>query len=278
MPHFLDFAADWSDPDLPSSFDETPLWSARFGILLLDHLALRPNLRILDTACGAGFPLFALANAFGPTCRLTGLDSSPSWLARARWKLTRYDLPNVELVEGDAAHMPFPDAEFDLVTCNLGINNFDDVHAVIGEWLRVMKPGATLALTTNVTGHMREFYEVFRAVLVDQGKTRFMDALKAQEAHRLSRESISQMLEQAGFVMAAAVEDAFAMRFVDGTAFFEDHLIRYGFLDGWRSILPPEEHRPVFLEIERRLNALAAHTGELRLTIPMLVLEARKPT
>jgi hypothetical protein len=85
------------------------------------------------------------------------------------------------------------------------------------------------------------------------------------------------MLESLGFTTAAIVRDEFSLRHLDGMALFDHPLVRYGFLDGWRGVLPPEEHRAVFLEIERRLNEVAAGQGELRMTIPMLYLEARKP-
>jgi ubiquinone/menaquinone biosynthesis C-methylase UbiE len=277
MTHYLDHVSDFDNPDLASLFDEVSFWSARFGAMLLDRVEVRPNLRILDAACGSGFPLFELAAMFGPSCRLVGIDSWAPAVERARWKLSRSDLPNVELVEGDAAAMPFDDGEFDLITCNLGVNNFADAEAVFRECFRVAKGGASLALTSNVTGNMREFYDVFRSVLRDLGRARHVEALDAQENHRRSAESISQMLESLGFTTARVVRDEFALRYLDGTALFNHHLVRYGFLDGWRSVLPPEDHRDVFLEIERRLNEVAAGQGELRMTIPRLYLEARKP-
>ena len=38
-----------------STFDEMPLWSASFGLLLLKHVALKPNLTVLDIGSAQDF-------------------------------------------------------------------------------------------------------------------------------------------------------------------------------------------------------------------------------
>lgn len=48
------------DARLASAFDETPLWSAPFGLRLLDRVRMADGLSVLDVGCGAGFPLLEL--------------------------------------------------------------------------------------------------------------------------------------------------------------------------------------------------------------------------
>src|SRR5437660_3075543 len=162
MPHFLDFTYDPNDPETTSVFDEISLWAARFGLFLFKYLELRPNLNILDLACGTGFPLFELAQVYGASCQVTGIDSWKEAVERARSKLHTYQFPNVTILEADAAHLPFQDGAFDLIVSNLGANNFTDPYAVFAECFRVAKPNAHMVLTTNTAGHMSEFYAVFR--------------------------------------------------------------------------------------------------------------------
>ncbi|HEY0069364.1 MAG TPA: methyltransferase domain-containing protein, partial [Chloroflexia bacterium] len=257
-------------------FDELTFWASRFGALLFDNLQVRKNISILDVGPATGFPLFELAGIHGPSCSVKGIDIWKEALARARLKQQAYNIPNVEIIDGDAADMPFEDAAFDLVVSNLGINNFDNPPAVLSECYRVLKSGGRLALTTNVKGHWREFYEVFQAVLTETGNPQYLDRLAANEDHRGTRQSVSTLLEGAGFRITRVVEESFEMRFADGNALFNHTLTQLGFLDAWRNIVDPADEERVFGEIERRLNQIADEAGELRMTTPMLYIEGEK--
>src|SRR6185503_615064 len=158
--------------------DELSFWSSHFGQLLFDNIELRRGIRGLDVACGAGFPLFELAFVHGPSSHFTGIDIWREALERARRKIRVYGLTNVEVREADAVAMPFEDETFDLITSNLGINNFDDPDAAIAECHRVAKRGGRIVVTTNLTGHMAEFYEHFRAAVPPE----LVPAVNAQEA------------------------------------------------------------------------------------------------
>jgi 2-polyprenyl-3-methyl-5-hydroxy-6-metoxy-1,4-benzoquinol methylase len=46
---------DYKAPEFGDLYDELPLWSARFGLMLLEHVPLRPGMTILDVGAGTGF-------------------------------------------------------------------------------------------------------------------------------------------------------------------------------------------------------------------------------
>lgn len=255
-----------SHPDYAEgAYDELSFWSSRFGALLFDHLELKTNITGLDVACGTGFPLFELAHAHGPSSRFTGLDIWPEAIVRARRKLAIYGLSNVVLQEGDGAAMPFPNAHFDLIVSNLGINNFVDPPAVLAECHRVAKAGARIALTTNVTGHMAAFYDLFRQTLRELGRNSLIPALNAQEAHRGTRDTIEQLLLDGGFAITQMVEDECFLSFADGTAMLRHPLVGF-FEEGWRTVTADAE---VWRAIEEKLNA----ASPLRMRVPMLYAE-----
>jgi arsenite methyltransferase len=276
MPDFLHRTYDLHQPELASAFDQVSLWSARFGAFLFQHLTLRPHLAILDLACGTGFPLFELAQVYGPSCQVTGVDLWKQAIERARAKQQVYRFPNVQIVEADAAHLPFGEHEFDLIVSHLGVNNFADPEAVLTECFRVAKPHASLVLTTNPIGHMRELYVLFREVLLELQKPMYLERLRRNEEHRGTKESLSGLLRTAGFHLVKTQEGAFQLRYVDGSALFHHVLTQVGFLDGWRQVVAPEDEEQAFALLETKLNQVARASGELCLTVPMLYLEGEK--
>ena len=258
---FLDFKADFNAPHTVRAYDELPLWSAMFGLLMLDHVPMRDVRTALDVGCGTGFPLIELADRLGPDAHVHGLDLWSPALARAAEKIADRGTPNVTLHEGSAANMPFEDASFDLIVSNLGLNNFDDRAGAIRECWRVAKHGATLALTTNLRGHMREFYDAFATLLDDAGRER----LREHVDHRATIESVRALLEDGGFAVTRVLEREGSMRFANGRALLNHYFIKLGFLDAWKQV---SSDRDVWTRLLRILG------GELRLTIPMAYVEA----
>ena len=100
-------------------------------------LAGRPA-RVLDLCCGTGDLCF-LAAKMGAR-RVTGLDFTLPMLAVAR-RRKRDEGPMAEFTEGDALHLPFPDATFDAITVGYGLRNLADPEAGLAEMRRVLAPG-----------------------------------------------------------------------------------------------------------------------------------------
>lgn len=276
IPDYLTRVIDWTQPDIVAVFDEAPLWSALFGQLLLDHVPLIPDTRVLDLACGAGFPLLDLAQRLGATCRAYGLDPWQAGLNRAVQKKVAWDVRQVRFILGDGAAIPFADGAFDLITSNLGINNFADPPAVLAECARALAPGGRIALTTNLRGHMHEFYAAYADALRDLGRADLLDRLEAHVAHRFSLDDALALLEQVGLRVAQVHEQTFTLRYSDGSALLNHRFIQLAFLEGWREWLPPQDVEPVFRRLEQRLNALAQRAGGLTLTVPAAYVAAEK--
>lgn len=273
---YLDKKFDFTKTAVTSIYDETFLWGAYFGQLLFEHIPLKKNLRVLDIGCATGFPLFELAHRLGPTTELTGIDIWETAIDRARHKKAIYGLENVSLVLGDASKMPFEDAHFDLIVSNLGINNFADPKKVSLECFRILKHGGQLLLTTNVIGHMDEFYQAFEKVLRNLNKEYLIPALEKQVTHRGTAETVHQLLTGANFKIKKKVEKEMVWRYSDGTAFLNHSLTVIGFLESWRNLLTGEDERIIFKHLETELNRIAEVEGELKMTIPMLLMHVEK--
>jgi ubiquinone/menaquinone biosynthesis C-methylase UbiE len=272
MRHFLDHPVGWMPSRPAEIYDETSFWSARFGALLFDHLEIHRGIRGLDVGCGTGFPLIELAHLHGASSHFTGIDIWADALQRARAKLELHGLTNVDILEADAASMPFPDAQFDLVVCNIGLNNFGDAVAALRECRRVAGSGARLVVTTNTQGHFAALYALLDAILAESGLQPARDALRHEQQHRHSRHAITNLLVDSGFAVSRCFEQSFEMRFADGSAMLRHSLVKW-FLDGWRQAVGAGNEREVFNVLEARLNAAAERDGCVQMTVPMLYVE-----
>lgn len=267
---------DYTRPEFGEFYDELTLWSAPFGLLLLDRVPIRAGITILDVGAGTGFTTLELAQRCGPTATVIAVDPWAAGMNRLRRKLERLGLTNVRLIEQDAADLDLPPASIDLVVSNLGINNFQNADAVLRACWRVTKPNGSLFLTTNLIGHMHEFYNIYRVTLIETGLPDRLAAFEAHVNHRGTVKSVSDMLDRAGFKVVGVTHDSFRMRFADGSSLLRHYFVRLGFLPGWKSVVPAGAVESTFEELERRLNAAASQEGELALTIPIACIEARK--
>jgi arsenite methyltransferase len=275
MTEYLSYSFN-DNEEFISTFDELPLWSASFGLLLLKHLELKPGLTIIDIGSGAGFPLMELAGRFGKSCKLYGVDPWTNANKRARQKIKNYDLSNVEIIESSAEQIPFEDNSIDLVVSNLGINNFEKPQAVFKECNRVLKPNGRLALTTNLNGHWKEFYTIFEAALQQLGKTTLIPGLKQDEEHRGTIESVSKLFTENNFKVSRHFEESFEMKFLDGSAFLNHYFVKLGWLTAWMKLFPKDELKEIFSSLEQNLNLYSKKTGSLSLTVPMAYIEGEK--
>lgn len=260
------------------TFDEAPLWSAAFGLLLLKHLELKPDLMILDIGSGTGFPLLEIAARCGPSCKIYGIDPWVNANNRANKKIRNYGLSNVEIIEGYAEEMPFAENYFDLITSNLGINNFSHLAAVIKESYRVLKPAGKIALTTNTNGHWKGFYRIFKEVLFKTGNNDIIPKLKDEQKHRSNLSAISNLLTTNGFQINSSHKETLEMKFVDGIAFLNHYFIKLGWLQAWKGLLPDKKVHNVFQLLEDTLNKEAIRNNGLCFETPMLFIQADKPS
>ncbi len=109
------------------------------------HLQLKPGQRALEVSVGTGTNLPLLSEQVGPDGCLVGLDISRGMLDRCRRKLLG-QMPNPDLIEGEAAHLPFPDNAFDAVFHHGGLAEFGDRKGAIEEMVRVARPGAKVVI------------------------------------------------------------------------------------------------------------------------------------
>jgi ubiquinone/menaquinone biosynthesis C-methylase UbiE len=110
---------------------------------LAEALAIVPDERVLDVACGSGNGAISAARrAWGNT---VGADYVPALLERGRERAAAERL-DVEFVEADAQDLPFEDASFDVAMSIFGAMFAPDQPKAAAELLRVVKPGGRIGM------------------------------------------------------------------------------------------------------------------------------------
>jgi ubiquinone/menaquinone biosynthesis C-methylase UbiE len=112
------------------------------GEALCEAVDLRSGERVLDVACGNGNAALAAARRFA---QVTGVDYVPALLARAAARAAAEGL-TLDLREGDAEALPFPDGAFDVVLSTFGVMFAPDQERAAGELLRVCRHGGRIGL------------------------------------------------------------------------------------------------------------------------------------
>lgn len=110
---------------------------------------------ILDVGCGNGFLWTAGSPTVRQGTRVTLVDASPGMIDATRSKIGAIG-GSSELLVARVEALPFGDDSFDLVMANHMLYHSDDVHQAIAEIARVVRPGGTVAASTNGRDHMRQ--------------------------------------------------------------------------------------------------------------------------
>jgi SAM-dependent methyltransferase len=111
---------------------------------LVKFAGVRAGQQVLDVGCGTGVVAITAARL---GAKVSGLDLTPELLERARYNSQLAGL-EVDWREGDVEQLPFGDGAFDVVLSQFG-HIFAPRHSVaLGEMLRVLKPGGTIAFST----------------------------------------------------------------------------------------------------------------------------------
>ncbi len=130
-----------------------PVYDLLFGRVLapgrravVRSIPFRPGDRVLEVGVGTGLSL----RNYPEDVRVTGIDLAPRMLDKARARVTRYGLGQVEdLVAMDAADLQFEDGQFDAVVAMYVVSVVDDPVQVVAEMKRVCKPGRPIVIINH---------------------------------------------------------------------------------------------------------------------------------
>jgi demethylmenaquinone methyltransferase/2-methoxy-6-polyprenyl-1,4-benzoquinol methylase len=165
--------------------------------------------RYLDVACGTGDLSIAAAERH-PRISVTGLDFVDEMVEAAKNKVQKKKLSGrIQIIQGDALHLPFEDNHFDVTGIAFGIRNIPDRNRALSEMLRVTVPGGqvmVLEMTFVENRFFKFVYYVYLNYLLP-GFARFFSKNPAAYYYLAdsimnfpSPDEFSKILEEAGMI------------------------------------------------------------------------------
>jgi ubiquinone/menaquinone biosynthesis C-methylase UbiE len=219
---------------------------------------LRPGMSVLDVACGAGVVARVAAEAVGEDGRVTGLDLNPGMLAVAA-RLPDVRGAAIKWVEGSAQSLPFADASYEVVCCQLGLQYFPDRKAALSEMHRVLVRGGRLVVMV-----WREIDRApgFAALATALGLRISSDAEALMRApFGLSEAAeLSGLLEEAGFSDVSVHAVIGNVRFASPAIFVQSY-VGCSPLAGMVSAAPESAYQDLVRDVEVKLEPFTQREG-----------------
>ncbi|KAF0199310.1 MAG: type 11 methyltransferase [Bacteroidetes bacterium] len=268
---------DFRNELLAAAYDELPLWSAPFGLNLLNAINYSAPVVALDIGCGTGFPLLELAQRFGKGSNFYGIDPWSEGLNLIRRKMECYDIDNVTVTCAVAEKLPFDNEMFDLITSNNGLNNVQSLEDSLKECHRTLKKDGNLIFTANLPGTFSLFYETLIKAMLQEGLDMIVPKIyKHIKSKRKSIEEMCQTLENIRLRVIRTETESYNMHFSSGTSFFNHFLIRLYFMSSWLNLIPENFQHQIMNLVEEELNSFSVSNQGICMEVPYALFEAEK--
>jgi len=163
--------------------------------VLVDAAGLSARERVLDLACGTGLVARAAAERVGEGGRVAGVDLNPGMIAVSR-TLSAPAGAAIEWITCSALDLKLPDASFDVVLCQQGLQFFPDKPLAMREMQRVLVPGGRIALSvwSSIGAYNSAVGEALTRFAGEDVATRFCASRQAP-----GKGELAQLATDAGF-------------------------------------------------------------------------------
>ena len=235
-----------------------PIWSQRFGRMLLRGLEVPSGGQVLDVVTGTGYPAVEILRRMSEDCRLIAIDGSSAMLDVARKKIAKTGRKGVFFrTERADPRLSFADDVYDLVVCNLGLMEMENPAQSLADFTRVAKPGGEVRVTLPLEGSFGEFHDLYQEVLVKHDKHEALERLAEHLRDEYpSPETVDEWVQSAGLIDYDIQVDEFSLLFKSSREFFFAPVIEYGPLAQWKQIAGKgQELQDIFWYIKEAIDA-----------------------
>jgi len=242
-------------------YDEeiAPVWGTRFGKMLLRNLTVPERGQVLDVSCGTGWPTIEILRRMTDGSRLIAIDASSAMLDVARRKVADLGPLGKKGVffrtESAVPKLSFTDDVYDLVVCNLGLDEMPSFDYALRDFARVAKRGGEVRCTLPLAGTFQEFHDLYREVLIKHDKHEALERLEKHIARHPNIDHLERAMRSANLDGHVEIEE-FTLLFKSSREFFFAPVIEYGPLGEWKDIAGNgQEMQDVFWYIKEAIDA-----------------------
>jgi ubiquinone/menaquinone biosynthesis C-methylase UbiE len=234
-----------------------PIWSQRFGRMMLRGLEVPPKAMVLDIACGTGYPSTEVLRKLDEQSKLIAIDSSSAMLDVARRKLAEAGGKRLFFrTESAFPRLSFANDVYDVVFSNLGLQEATEPAQALRDMVRVAKPGGLVVATLPLGGTWGEFYDIYREVLVKHDKHESLTRLDEHLAKYPQAEDLERWAASAGLEDVRVDIEEFSLLFRSSREFFFAPVIEFGPLPVWKALAGKgQELQDVFWYIKQSIDA-----------------------
>jgi ubiquinone/menaquinone biosynthesis C-methylase UbiE len=242
-------------------YDEeiAPVWGTRFGKMLLRNLSVPDRGQVLDVSCGTGWPTIEILRRMKDGSRLIAIDASSAMLDVARRKVADLGPLGKRGVffrtESAVPKLSFTDDVYDLVVCNLGLDEMPSLDSALRDFSRVAKRGGEVRCTLPLEGTFQEFHDLYREVLIKHDRHEALERLEKHIARYPTIDNVERAMRNASLDGDIEIEE-FTLLFKSSREFFFAPVIEYGPLGEWKDIAGNgQEMQDVFWYIKEAIDA-----------------------
>jgi ubiquinone/menaquinone biosynthesis C-methylase UbiE len=125
---------------------DNPLARSNRARTIVEHLDLRPGMRILDLGCGPGRLTIPAAQRVGPQGEVVAIDIQPGMLRRAQERVEAAGLGNVRFLQAGAGEGRLG-GPYDRALLVTVLGEIPEREAALQEIFDALKPGGLLSVT-----------------------------------------------------------------------------------------------------------------------------------
>lgn len=249
-------------------------WGERFAELVDEHVTLPDEGRALYVAAGTGGHAIAMQERAGKKVQFLCVDENDECLELARAKSVAMH-EATEFQREDPRGLSFSDNQFELVLGDTSLIAPDDLRQILGELIRVARPGGTVAVWLPTYSSFGEFFSIYWEALQNAGLAAHAVDVENLITHAPTISDVESLADQLGLEGVTSWTTIEEFDYESGKEFLNSPLITDFLLRTWLQSVPDDARSRVVREISKVIDE-ERHSGEFVLTLKATLVLGKK--